>query len=790
MVLLYFIVQSRGIQRRMGKKRKFLLYTHALTGGGAERVWALLASGLVRRGHDVLFVTDFEAEQNQSFVDAKVRRVTLGGNHLTNTLRLARLIRAEKPDVTLSALSASNLKHTIAALLAFRAGRAVLSVHGYASSEPQPLSRIGFFATPLISRLTAATICVSDGLTTYLIKQWRADPRKTRRIYNLVDGGTLAPATSDQALKARGPVVLSAGRFVSYKEFSGLVRAFSRVKPDNARLVMIGEGPDRSAIEAEIAGLGLQDRVSAPGYVAQPWSYYANAACFALASSQEPFGLVIVEALANGLPVVATNCAGPREILGDGQYGALTPIGDEQALATAISAALAAPGDPLRRIERASEFSLERGLDAYEALAEGILLRMQSPTTEPARFMEPDATESPAAVANLRSSISSQANQISTIANRRPRQRKALIYTHSLSGGGAERAVALLARGLVQRGYDVIVAIDYASNDNDPYLDPAIRMVTLGPGHLGSAVALTRLISHETPDVTISAMGASNFKHFCAAAMTRRRNRAVLTYHGFFESEPRFLSRLSFALTPILTRLTARTVAVSHVLHASLANVWRASRARTSTIYNPIDWGGCARMKTTEDLLGRPQIILASGRLTKLKNFDVLIRAFAKLRNKQALLVILGEGPERRILAAEVRRLGLDARVVMPGYVAEPWRYYDEASCFALSSSMESFGMVVVEALAYGLPVVATDCHGPVEILAGGRYGRIVPIGDEVALANALDATLEDPGDPAPRVAYAHTFSPEKAIDRYEALIEEICAQAEPLTDTTNTAVA
>ena len=364
---------------------KILLYTHALTGGGAERVWALLASGLNQRGHDVILATDFDAPQNQKFVSPGVRQASLGGSHVAGVFQLARLLREERPDVSMSALGACNLKHAAAAALARRSSRAVLSWHGYASSEPQALSRLGFLAAPLITRMTAATVSVSDGLKDYMISRWRADAAKSRRIYNLVDGGPLPPAANAAELAARPPVALAAGRFVPYKEFPLLVRAFARVAPPNARLVILGEGPEKPAVEAEIARLGLQGRVDLPGYASAPWDWYARARVFVLPSSQEPFGLVVVEALANGLSVVASDCDGPREILGHGEYGALPPRGDEEALARAIGAALANPGDPAPRVERARLFSMDRGLDAYEALIGDIIARNEAQ----GRFGEP-----------------------------------------------------------------------------------------------------------------------------------------------------------------------------------------------------------------------------------------------------------------------------------------------------------------------------------------------------------------------------------------------------------------
>src|SRR4051794_8378555 len=137
----------------MADQLKIVIYVHALTGGGAERACALLASGLARRGHDVTLVTDFAASQNLSYVDASVRPFALGNNHLPATLRLAAFLRREKPDVSLSAMRVSNLKHTIAAAIAGRLSRAILSSHGYFESEPQLLSRIGFFAVPILTRL-------------------------------------------------------------------------------------------------------------------------------------------------------------------------------------------------------------------------------------------------------------------------------------------------------------------------------------------------------------------------------------------------------------------------------------------------------------------------------------------------------------------------------------------------------------------------------------------------------------------------------------------------------------
>lgn len=356
--------------------RKLLFYTHALAGGGAERVFASLASGMAARGHDVLFAVDFEAEENRPYLSPDVRLVVLGRNHAKAVTGLAGLLRKEKPDVTLSALSISNLKHVLAALLTGRLGRSILSYHGYWVSEPQFLSRVSYALTPLLTWLAARTVCVSAGLKNYLIFHFASVPSRTVMIYNPVLTGPLTPPASARELLSRPPVLLASGRMVPYKNLPLLIHAFARMNRRDAELLILGDGPERPAIEAEITRQHVTDRVKLLGYIAEPWAIYARARCFVLSSDSEAFGLVVAEALANGLSVVSTNCDGPREILDRGRYGWLVPAGDEKALAVALDAALDDPGEPGPRIERAKSFSLDKALTSYEALIEEVLARL------------------------------------------------------------------------------------------------------------------------------------------------------------------------------------------------------------------------------------------------------------------------------------------------------------------------------------------------------------------------------------------------------------------------------
>lgn len=207
-------------------------------------------------------------------------------------------------------------------------------------------------------------------------------------LYNPVD---CAAAVAAAAQSRPRPAVVALGRLVALKRFGDLVEAFARLAPDYPELELdiVGEGPERSRLEAQAAASGAAGRIRFPGRVADPFPALAGARVFVSASEVEGFGIAIVEALAAGLPVVASDCAyGPREILAPrsdptrlleraqgyeaADYGLLYPVGSVESLEAALrrvlddaslASALAAGGP-----SRAADFDIERAADAYEAL--------------------------------------------------------------------------------------------------------------------------------------------------------------------------------------------------------------------------------------------------------------------------------------------------------------------------------------------------------------------------------------------------------------------------------------
>jgi glycosyltransferase involved in cell wall biosynthesis len=192
-----------------------------------------------------------------------------------------------------------------------------------------------------------SVVGVSIGVVDDLKQQLPNIPAdRFRVIFNPIvtpDISEQAKASVDHPWLQQGtPVLVAAGRLHTQKDFPVLIQAFARVRSARqARLLILGEGPNRAGLEALIQSLGLSDDVGLPGHTDNPYAYFARAAAFVLSSRWEGLPTVLIEALSCGAPVIATDCpSGPREILADGRYGPLVPVGDVAALAAAMNTAL------------------------------------------------------------------------------------------------------------------------------------------------------------------------------------------------------------------------------------------------------------------------------------------------------------------------------------------------------------------------------------------------------------------------------------------------------------------
>jgi glycosyltransferase involved in cell wall biosynthesis len=346
---------------------------------GGVRQWALtMANALVERGIAVDMLCEAPASRfvDEPLLDRRVGRVILGGVLLARW-RLHRYVRRHPGVRVVAALNHYNVG---AARLKRRFGADVhvmLTQRENLSADAAWLSqrkyeRAVHGARELFSDADAV-VTVSRGLAEDLRHNFGVDAARLHAIYNPAFRSAFlaaadAPVEHDWLARKDRPVVIAAGRLHHVKGFDDLLHAFARLRQSvDARLLILGEGKERSALERVVAELGLQDAVQLPGRVGSLAPWMARADLFVLSSRREGLPAVLIEALAIGLPVVATRCpSGPDEILEEGRWGTLVPVGDVQALATAMVQALRQPtADREGRRARAAEFSLERALEQY-----------------------------------------------------------------------------------------------------------------------------------------------------------------------------------------------------------------------------------------------------------------------------------------------------------------------------------------------------------------------------------------------------------------------------------------
>jgi len=334
---------------------KIALLTPTLEIGGVERAFVNLANGLHQCGVEVDFVVGRAGGSMAMVLKECIRVFDLDSSHMMRSVpRLAKYLRARAPDAMIAAMTHCSAAAVVARAIARQKTKIVATEHNTMSRIVANTPGLKYRFMPLWSRWALnsvdSIVAVSGGVADDLSAQAGILRRKVQVIYNPVITDTLhaaATAALDHPWLQPGepPVILAVGRLDKQKDFPMLVRAFRLVRDRRrARLVILGEGPDRSRIESVIYEAGLIEDVALPGFETNPYRFMSRAAVFASASQWEGFGVALVEALAVGLPVVSTNCMhGPAEILCNGKFGALVPVGDYEAMAQALLTAVDKP---------------------------------------------------------------------------------------------------------------------------------------------------------------------------------------------------------------------------------------------------------------------------------------------------------------------------------------------------------------------------------------------------------------------------------------------------------------
>jgi glycosyltransferase involved in cell wall biosynthesis len=324
-------------------------------GGGVCRVMTNLAKGLLENGYQVDLVVRNAAKNPFSQLHGTQEIIDLHQKSMLSSLPgLIRYLNEKKPDFLISAQMYVNLTAILACRLTKTNTRVVICEHNDVYSVYQHAETIKERAVPLLAKIlykwADSIVAISEEMAVNLSKWLGISGDRIRIILNPIITDQLATLAAEKPnhawlQKGEPPVVLAVGRLEKQKDYPTLVKAFSEVVSNvPAKLLILGEGSQRFSIEELISALHLEDKVKLEGQVSNPYAYMSRAAVFVLSSAWEGYPTVLVEAMACGCQVVSTNCpTGPREILKGGKLGTLVPVGDVEALASAILSALGTP---------------------------------------------------------------------------------------------------------------------------------------------------------------------------------------------------------------------------------------------------------------------------------------------------------------------------------------------------------------------------------------------------------------------------------------------------------------
>lgn len=359
------------------------------------------------------------------------------------------------------------------------------------------------------------------------------------------------------------------------------------------------------------------------------------------------------------------------------------------------------------------------------------------------------------------------------------------VFAPDMAGGGAERAALQLAGGLAARGHPTDLVLASAVGPRMSEVSDEVDVVDLGARRvLTSIPALVRYLRRARPDGMVTVLDHANVVALWARRVAGYPKRLVVVEQNNLTSAAGHgKSRRDRIMPRVINRFYPWADAVVGVSAGVLDDLKTHATAvqpdRFRVIYNPIVTPDIAE-KASEPVdhpwfQDKDQVFVAAGRYRPQKDFPTLIEAFSSLRqNRTARLLILGDGPDRGALQRQIDDLGLTEDVELHGYTSNPYAFFSKATAFVLSSRWEGLPTVLIEALSCGAPIVATDCpNGPKEILAGGRYGHLVPVGAVDALAHGLEMALG--GEiPTPSEESWKPYTLDAVVDDYLAAFAEM----------------
>lgn len=338
-----------------------------------------LARELVSRGHQVDIVLARSPQPNSYDPGPGINVIWLRKDSILKLIpSLARLLRVKRYDAMFTGMPTSNIALLVARTLSLSRTPIVISERSNPFLEAKNSRtwryRAAFRLQRYIYPLADEIIAVSTDLADALAKSAHIDRNKIKVIFN--------PAFDERAPLFEAapphrwlddnstPLIVGAGRFRPQKDFSTFLKVIAQVAAERpVRAILLGDGEESEALQQQAAELGIAERVLFPGFVSDVGPWLRGADTFLMTSLWEGFGNILVQALAARCSVVSTDCPdGPSEILGNGRFGLLAPVGDVEALTQAVLTVLEQPFEPQAQYDRACDFTVVRSTDQYESL--------------------------------------------------------------------------------------------------------------------------------------------------------------------------------------------------------------------------------------------------------------------------------------------------------------------------------------------------------------------------------------------------------------------------------------
>ena len=694
--------------------KTIVLLIDSLKGGGAERVTLTLSNVFMEQGYKVSIIMmqdivafDVDPRIDLSSLDFDKGMVSaLSYKRFAHRLRQRlEAIRAREGEI-LFVGGSLGLTHRLMHLAKLH--EAYYFVHG-STSLAKVGQRSGLKRKIKIEKIRQLyndkkIICVSQGVKDDILALG-IEPESIYVIYNPFNYKEIRRLAEEKIeyVLPKERYIVHVGRFSALKRHDLLLEAFSRLTDRSLLLLLVGQGEEEGAVRALAEVLKIENRVLFAGFQSNPYPIIKNAELLVLSSDHEGLPTVLIEALALETRVVSTDCpSGPHEILWPQLKAYLTKVDDPEALSHAMALALDTP----------YPFS-PTVLEPFDQ--ETVALQYQR------LFKSP--------------------------------QKRILLVIDSLRIGGAERVTLTLAQEFVRLGYGVdLITIDAETKLE---VDPMVRHISINfkrciadyvkyGQKLHSKIEVLREENGVDYDLILVHLQKAirlmrDFKHphiyFCIHTMVSLSSLSGRT--GLRrELKRRRLQKVYKGLD---------LITVSEGIKKDLLEEIKVDARSIKTIYNPID-REVLFQRVQEPVAERydGDYVIHVGRLTASKRHDRLLKVY-KESNIDAKLLIVGDGEEYENIQNEIRRLGLEKRVEMCGFVSNPYALIKDAKVLLLTSDYEGFAIVLVEALMLGTPVVSSNCpSGPAEIMQGDLQQYLVDMDETEKFSKLLQDVYRD----------------------------------------------